>query len=79
MKTKISLRTGWGTAVILAGLIKSPIRIAMKTAMKVSLTLGVALLAAKPIWADWVTLMKSKGLDGQTALDQIQQAIAKNK
>lgn len=35
--------------------------------------------AAKPIWADWVTLMKSKGLDGQTALDQIQQAIAKNK
>ena len=35
--------------------------------------------AAKPIWADWVALMKSKGLDGQTALDQIQQAIAKNK
>jgi hypothetical protein len=26
-----------------------------------------------------VNLMKSKGLDGQTALDQIQQTIAKNK
>jgi TRAP-type C4-dicarboxylate transport system substrate-binding protein len=35
--------------------------------------------AAKPIWAGWVDLMKSKGLDGQAALDQIQQAIAKNK
>ncbi len=35
--------------------------------------------AAKPIWSAWVDQMKSKGLDGQTALEQIQQAIAKNK
>ena len=35
--------------------------------------------AAKPIWAEWVNLMKGKGLDGQTALDMIQQSIAKNK
>ncbi len=35
--------------------------------------------AAKPIWAEWATQMKGKGLDGQAALEQIQQAIAKNK
>ncbi len=35
--------------------------------------------AAKPIWAEWVTQLKGKGLDGQTALEQIQQAIARNK
>ncbi|HWU38762.1 MAG TPA: hypothetical protein VN203_14025, partial [Candidatus Acidoferrum sp.] len=35
--------------------------------------------AAKPIWTGWVDQVKSKGLDGQAALDQIQQAIAKNK
>ncbi len=35
--------------------------------------------AAKPIWSGWVEQVKSKGLDGQTALEQIQQAIAKNK
>ena len=35
--------------------------------------------AAKPVWAAWVDQMKSKGLDGQAALDQIQKAIAKNK
>ena len=35
--------------------------------------------AAKPIWSEWVAQMKSKGLDGQAALEQIQQAIANNK
>jgi len=35
--------------------------------------------AAEPIWAEWVAQMKRKGLDGQTALDQVRQAIAKNK
>jgi len=35
--------------------------------------------AAKPVWGAWVDQMKSKGLDGQAALDQIQQAIARNK
>ena len=35
--------------------------------------------SAKPVWAAWVDQIKSKGLDGQAALDQIQQAIAKNK
>jgi len=35
--------------------------------------------AANPIWAEWVAQVKGKGLDGQSALDQVQQAIAKNK
>ena len=35
--------------------------------------------AAKPVWSAWVDQMKGKGLDGQAALDQIQQAIDKNK
>jgi len=35
--------------------------------------------AAEPIWAEWVAQIKRKGLDGQAALDQIQQAIARNK
>ncbi len=35
--------------------------------------------AAKPVWAEWTTQVKGKGLDGQTALEQIQQAIARNK
>ena len=35
--------------------------------------------AAKPVWSGWVDQVKGKGLDGQAALEQIQQAIAKNK
>ncbi len=35
--------------------------------------------AAKPVWAEWVTQLKGKGLDGQSALEQVQQAIARNK
>jgi TRAP-type C4-dicarboxylate transport system substrate-binding protein len=35
--------------------------------------------AAKPIWTAWVAQVKAKGLDGESALQQMQQAIAKNK
>lgn len=35
--------------------------------------------ASKPVWAAWVQNVKAKGLDGQKALDQLQEAIAKNK
>ena len=33
--------------------------------------------AAKPVWQGWVKQVKDKGLDGQKALDQIQEAINK--
>ena len=35
--------------------------------------------AIKPVWNDWVAMVNSKGLDGKTALEQMQAALAKNK
>lgn len=33
----------------------------------------------KPIWSDWVAQIDGKGLDGKTALEQMQAALEKNK
>ena len=35
--------------------------------------------ASKPVWTDWVKQVKDKNLDGQKALDQLIEAVAKNK